>query len=60
MTRAEIIALVLILAFTGLLIFSAVKLHQTRQRWAWLHPPEDDDGVTLLEEEDDPDGNYSR
>ena len=59
MTRAEIIALVIILAFVGLLGFSAVKLRRARERWAWLHPPEDDDGIRTLED-DDPDGKFSR
>ena len=59
MTRAEIIALVILLAIAGLLCFSAAKLRRARERWAWLHPPEDDDGIRTLED-DDPDGKFSR
>ncbi len=50
MSRAEYVALAVIVIFAGLLVFAAVKLKR-RCRWEWLHPPEDDDGVSLLEDD---------
>lgn len=46
---------------TVLLVFGAAKLERRATEWQWLHPPnEDEDGVFLMEEDDDPDGQNSR
>lgn len=46
---------------TVCLVFGAAKLErqQLRIRREWLHPPEDDDGVSILKD-DDPDGDCTR
>ena len=60
MTRAEWIAVALLVLGAVLMVVIAVKVERKRTEWAWLHPPnEDEDGVFLLEE-DDPDGENSR
>lgn len=51
----------LIAMLTVGLVVCAVKLERKATEWHWLHPPnEDDDGVFLMEEEDDPDGQNTR
>lgn len=43
---------------TVCLVAGAVKADRPRG-WEWLHPPEDDDGVSILKD-DDPDGTCTR
>lgn len=54
-----------LLGFLGILticlVFGAAKLEQQQLRIQreWLHPPEGDDGVSILRD-DDPDGDCTR
>ena len=59
MTRAEWIAVAILVLMAVLMIIIAVKTEKKRREWAWLHPPEDDDGISILKE-DDPDGDCTR
>ena len=50
-----LLTLVLILAGA-----SKLEKKQDQEAWkTWMHPPDDDDGCSVLEE-DDPDGKYTR
>lgn len=44
---------------TGLYCIMAAASKTSRMEERWLHPPDDDDGVSILEE-DDPDGENTR
>ena len=52
-----VLAVILILSLSATLIYAgSVKLNRRAERWEryerWLHPPDDDDdGVSLLEDE---------
>lgn len=48
------------LCLAALLIFAgAAEIERKADRWEryekWIHPPDDDDGVSILEEDDDAD-----
>lgn len=50
----------LILSLSATLIYAgAVEINRRAERWEryerWLHPPDDDDGVSLLEGKDNAD-----
>lgn len=62
MTNVEWIVLGVLIVLVALLVIGTVHLERKQQEWTWLHPPnEDEDGVFLLDEEDDdPDGQNSR
>ena len=61
MTTMAYVLLGLLGIMTVCLVFGAAKLEQQqlRIRREWLHPPEDDDGVSILRD-DDPDGECTR
>lgn len=51
-----VLAVFLILSLSATLIYAgSVELNRRAERWEryerWLHPPDDDDGVSLLEDE---------
>lgn len=51
-----VLAVILILSLSATLIYvGSVELNRRAERWEryerWLHPPDDDDGVSLLEDE---------
>lgn len=45
--------------FTVFLVLGSFKLERRQIYREWLHPPEDDDGISILKD-DDPDGNCTR
>ncbi len=50
-----VLAVFLVLTFSAVLIYAgAVELNRRAERWEryekWMHPPDDDDGVNLLED----------
>jgi len=50
-----VLAVLLILSLSAALIYAgAVEINRRAERWEryekWMHPPNDDDGVSLLEE----------
>ena len=56
-----VLAVLLILSLSAALIFAgAVEINRRAERWEryekWMHPPDDDDGVSILEVDDDADG----
>ena len=59
MTTMVYILLGALAALTLCLVFGAAKLEREQIRREWLHPPEDDDGVSILKD-DDPDGDCTR
>lgn len=59
MTTAEMVALGIIALLVAGMFVCAALIERKRTRWEWLHPPEDDDGCSVMSEEDDPDGKYS-
>ena len=40
------------------LVVRAKELHKAEKKMRWMHPPDNDDGISRLE--DDPDGQYQR
>lgn len=59
MTTMVTVLLGLLGILTVCLVFGAAKLEREQIRREWLHPPEDDDGVSILRD-DDPDGDCTR
>ena len=59
MKTAVYIILGLVTVMTLCLVLGSIKLERRQQAWEWLHPPEDDDGVSILKNED-PDGDCTR
>lgn len=61
MTTMAYVLLGALAVMTVCLVFGAAKLEQQqlRIRREWLHPPEDDDGVSILRD-DVPDGDCTR
>ena len=56
-----VLAVVLVLSLSAALIYAgAVEINRRAERWEryekWMHPPNDDDGVSILEVDDDADG----
>ena len=56
-----VVAIGCILILVAALIFAgAVEINRRAERWEryerWIHPPDDDDGVSILEVDDDADG----
>ena len=45
--------------FCVALVLGCAKLEKMQARREWLHPPEDDDGISILKD-DDPDGDCTR
>jgi hypothetical protein len=55
-----VLAVVLILSLSAALIYAgAVEINRRAERWEryekWIHPPDDDDGVSVLEGKDNAD-----
>lgn len=55
-----VLAVFLILSLSAALIFAgAVEINRRAERWEryerWMHPPDDDDGVSVLEGKDNAD-----
>ena len=55
-----VLAVFLILSLSATLIFAgAVEINRRAERWEryekWMHPPDDDDGVSVLEGKDNAD-----
>ena len=55
-----VLAVVLILSLSSALIYAgAVEINRRAERWEryekWMHPPDDDDGVSVLEGKDNAD-----
>ncbi len=55
-----VLAVLLILTLSAALIFAgAVEIQRREERWEryekWMHPPDDDDGVSVLEGKDNAD-----
>lgn len=55
-----VLAVVLILSLSAALIYAgAVEINRRAERWEryekWMHPPNDDDGVSVLEGKDNAD-----
>lgn len=55
-----VLAVVLILSLSAALIYAgAVEINRRAERWEryekWMHPPDDDDGVSVLEGKDNAD-----
>ena len=36
--------------FTAVLVFWTARMEHKAHEWEWLHPPEDDDGCSVMEE----------
>lgn len=57
----KILLCIMVLVAVGLVIFclmfAASRMSRLEERW--LHPPDDDDGVSILRD-DDPDGDCTR
>ena len=55
-----VLAVFLILSLSAALIYAgAVEINRRAERWEryekWIHPPDDDDGVSVLEGKDNAD-----
>lgn len=51
------VVLGILAAMAVCLVLGAAKLERRQQAWEWLHPPnEDEDGVFLMEDEDEEKG----
>ena len=55
-----VLAVFLILSLSSTLIYAgAVEINRRAERWEryekWMHPPDDDDGVSVLEGKDNAD-----
>ena len=55
-----VLAVLLILSLSSALIYAgAVEINRRAERWEryekWMHPPDDDDGVSVLEGKDNAD-----
>jgi len=55
-----VLAVFLVLTFSAVLIYAgAVEINRRAERWEryekWMHPPNDDDGVSVLEGKDNAD-----
>lgn len=55
-----VLAVVLVLSLSAALIYAgAVEINRRAERWEryekWIHPPDDDDGVSVLEGKDNAD-----
>ena len=55
-----VLAVLLILSLSAALIYAgAVEINRRAERWEryerWMHPPDDDDGVSVLEGKDNAD-----
>jgi hypothetical protein len=55
-----VLAVLLILSLSAALIYAgAVEINRRAERWEryekWMHPPNDDDGVSILEGKDNAD-----
>ena len=55
-----VLAVLLILSLSVTLVFAgAVEINRRAERWEryekWMHPPDDDDGVSVLEGKDNAD-----
>jgi hypothetical protein len=55
-----VLAVLLILSLSAALIYAgAVEINRRAERWEryekWMHPPNDDDGVSVLEGKDNAD-----
>ena len=59
MSLAAYCLLGLLAVMTLFLVLGAAKLERMQIYREWLHPPEDDDGISILKD-DDPDGNCTR
>ena len=60
MSMTAWVVLSLLVLFTLVLVLGSMILERKVPYWGWLHPPNDDDGCSLMDEEDDPDGQNTR
>lgn len=58
MTTMAYVLLGLLVMLTVCLVLGAAKLERRATEWQWLHPP-NDDGISILEVEDDADSGKS-
>ena len=54
-----VLAVVILFLFAALFFSGAVEINRRAERWEryekWMHPPDDDDGVSVLEGKDNAD-----